>query len=265
MTAYINNFDQVPDSMYMSTPLISIITVTYNAQATLPPTMESVASQTFTDYEHIIVDGASTDQTVSLAVRMSTAQTRITSERDRGIYDAMNRGMGMSQGEYLIFLNAGDTFHSTETLQHIADAIISNDKPGMVYGQTILVGGPDRHVTGERHLKAPTRLTLQSFANGMLVCHQAMTVLKRIASPYDLRYRFSADYDWSIRCLQHSRHNIYLDETVIDYLDEGTTTRNHKASLKERFRIMCYYYGTVPTVLRHFKFAARNLKRKITK
>ena len=246
----------------MSTPLISIITVTYNAQSTLSPTMKSVASQSFTDYEHLIVDGASNDKTLSLAVDLATERTRITSERDQGIYDAMNRGMGLSRGEYLIFLNAGDSFHSSDTLQHIADAINDNNKPGMVYGQTILVG-EDRQVTGERHLKAPSRLTLQSFADGMLVCHQAMTVLKRITSPYDLQYRFSSDYDWSIRCLQHSRHNVYIDETIIDYLDEGVTTRNHKASLKERFKIMCHYYGTIPTIARHFKFAARDLKRKI--
>ena len=94
--------------------------------------------------------------------------------------------MGLSRGEYLIFLNAGDSFHSSDTLQHIADAITDNNKPGMVYGQTILVD-KDRQVTGERHLKAPSILTLQSFADGMLVCHQAMIVLKRITSPYDLQ------------------------------------------------------------------------------
>ncbi len=249
----------------MTPPLISIITVTYNARDTLKPTMKSVARQTFTEYEHIIVDGASTDDTLTIAVEEATERTRITSERDHGIYDAMNRGMGLSQGEYLIFLNAGDSFHTDNTLRHIADAIAANSKPGIVYGQTILVGGDDRHVTGMRHLKAPDRLTLQSFADGMLVCHQAMTVLKRIAGPYDLRYRFSADFDWSIRCLQHSRNNVYIDETVIDYLDEGTTTRNHKSSLIERFRIMCRYYGTAPTIARHFKFAARDIRRKIKK
>ncbi|MDE7152683.1 MAG: hypothetical protein K2O27_10550, partial [Candidatus Amulumruptor sp.] len=81
---------------------------------------------------------------------------------------------------------------------------------------------------------------------------------------YDLRYRFSADYEWGLRCLQHSRRNVYLGpEPVIDYLAEGITTKNEFRSLRERFRIMCYYYGIVPTVARHLRFAARGLVRKI--
>jgi len=249
----------------MASPLISIITVTYNAADTLPPTLRSVAGQTYTDYEHLIVDGASTDETLSIVADGATERTRTVSERDKGIYDAMNRGMNLALGTYLIFLNAGDSFHSDDTLQHIADAIKKHDMPGMVYGQTILVGGEDRHKTGDRHLEAPRELNVWSFSDGMLVCHQAMTVLKRIAGPYDLRYRLSADYDWAIRCLQQSQRNVYLDEVVIDYLDEGMTTRNHKASLMERFRIMCRYYGTWATIARHFKFAVRHFRRKIIK
>ena len=99
----------------------------------------------------------------------------------------------------------------------------------------------------------------------MLVCHQSFVALRRIASPYNLKYRFSADYDWCIGCLQHSRHNVGLIDTVFtDYLDEGATTRNRRASLIERFRIMCFYYGTLPTVLRHFGFAFRALARHLT-
>lgn len=238
--------------------LFSIITVTYNAAEVITPTMESVKGQTCDDYEHLIIDGASTDDTVERATSLATVGTHISSEPDLGIYDAMNRGMGLAQGQYLIFLNAGDTFHSTETLQHIATAIHNNDYPGIVYGQTMIVAGADRHVVGKRHLTAPRKLTLDSFKNGMLVCHQSMAVLRRIATSYDLKYRFSADYEWVIKCLQHSRHNIYLDEVISDYLQEGMTTRNHRKSLIERYKIMCKYYGTVATTLRHFKFLLRN-------
>lgn len=239
--------------------LFSIITVTYNAANTIAPTMESVKQQTCTDYEHLIIDGASTDDTLKQAQAMLTERTHINSEPDLGIYDAMNRGMGMAQGDYLIFLNAGDTFHSQETLQHIAKAIRDNDYPGIVYGQTMIVAGQDRHAVGMRHLTAPEQLTLDSFKNGMLVCHQSMAVLKRIATSYDLSYRFSADYEWVIKCLQHSRHNVYLDETISDYLQEGMTTRNHRQSLIERYKIMCKYYGTLSTTMRHVKFLLRSI------
>ena len=86
--------------------------------------------------------------------------------------------------------------------------------------------------------------------------------LRRIAEPYDLRWRFSADYEWCIRVLQHSRRNVLLPEVIADYLNEGTTTRNWRRSLAERFRIMCYYYGFWPTALRHIKFLGRYLRRK---
>lgn len=245
----------------MQHPLFSIITVTYNAAATLPVTLESVKAQDYTRYECIVVDGASTDDTVALARGSGVAGLRVVSEPDRGIYDAMNRGLDMACGDYVIFLNAGDALHSPATLGHYAQAIEANGYPGIVYGQTQLVDS-HRCRLGERHLRAPETLTLRSFAEGMVVCHQAMAVLKRITSEYDLKYRYSADYEWVIRCLQHSRHNVYLPETVADYLSEGVTTANRRASLRERFRIMAYYYGWWPTVLRHLRFIPRYFAHK---
>lgn len=248
--------NETPDS-----PLLSIITVTYNAAATLPRTLSSVKSQTFTDYRHLIIDGQSNDGTLELARKSGNDRLEIHSGKDNGIYDAMNKGLSMATGKYVVFLNAGDSFHSPDTLRKIATAIKENDCPGIVYGQTDIVD-IEGHRLGERHLRAPRELTLDSFKDGMVVCHQAFVVLRRITSPYDLKYRFSADYEWCIRCLQHSRHNIYIDDVLIDYLNEGTTTRNHRRSLRERFKIMCYYYGMLPTIARHLSFIPRYLRRR---
>lgn len=242
-------------------PLFSIITVCFNAEHTIAPTLASVAEQTFTDFEYIVKDGGSTDSTVRLATEAGIAQARIISERDRGIYDAMNSAMSVARGEYLIFLNAGDSFASPRTLQLMADAISANGRPGIVYGHTMAVDA-DRHILGPRHLQAPRQLTLQSFASGMLVCHQAMAVLAKIADRYDTRFRYSADYLWAIHCLQHSRCNVMVEqEPLIHYLSEGTTTRHRYSSLLERFRIMCRYYGTLPTLWRHITFVWRSLRR----
>lgn len=242
-------------------PLFSIITVTYNAAETLPATLASVKEQSCKLYEYIVMDGVSKDNTVQLATDANIPNARIISSPDKGLYDAMNKAIDVATGEYLIFLNAGDAFHSPDTLQKIADVIMNHDFPGIVYGQTQLVNA-NRQRIGDRHLTAPEELTLKSFAEGMLVCHQAFIALRRIVGHYDLRYRFSADYEWCIRCLQHSRNNVYIPHTIIDYLSEGLTTANRKASLKERFKIMCYYYGTIPTVLRHLKFIPRFLKQR---
>lgn len=106
----------------MGRPLFSIITITFNAAGTLPATLKSVERQTFTDYEYLIVDGASTDGTVAIA-QHSAAVSSVTSEPDKGLYDAMNKGLRKARGCYLVFLNAGDAFHEPDTLQKIADSI----------------------------------------------------------------------------------------------------------------------------------------------
>nr|MBD5376466.1 glycosyltransferase [Bacteroides sp.] len=242
-------------------PMFSIITVTFNAASTLPATLKSVKEQTCTDFEYIVIDGKSSDSTVELVRQAAIPHSKIVSEPDNGLYDAMNKGLGMAHGNYLIFLNAGDRFHSPDTLQQYHDAIMANDYPGVVYGQTQIVDGEGRRL-GDRHLRAPEKLTLKSFRNGMLVCHQAFCANAKVVSTYDTSYRFSSDYDWCVRCLMHSRHNVYIDDIVIDYLSEGVTTANHRASLIERFRIMSHYYGLVPTMIRHIGFLVRNIFRK---
>lgn len=238
------------------TPLFTIITVTYNAQSTLPPTLKSVAEQSCRLFEYIIMDGASSDKTLKIAIDAAIPEARVYSSPDKGIYDAMNKAMQIAKGDYLIFLNAGDSFHTADTLELIAGAIIDADYPGIAYGQTDLVDS-SRKFIAPRHLTAPETLTLKSFAEGMTVCHQAFIVNRKLAQLYNLKYRYSADYDWCIRCLQRSRRNCYIPEVLIDYLVEGETTRHRRASLWERFRIMSYYYGFFPTLIRHIGFIPR--------
>lgn len=242
-------------------PLISIITVTYNAADTIPTTIASVDRQTFSDYEHLIIDGKSSDSTLDVISNCPSDKRKVLSERDNGIYDAMNKGISIAKGKYLIFLNSGDRFHSSRTLEQIGDTILKNGFPGVIYGQTDIVDNEGNYIAA-RHLTAPENLTYKSFAGGMVVCHQAFIALARLAPLYNLKYRYSADFDWCIQCLQHSRKNVLIPDTLIDYLQEGVTTRNHRASLKERFRIMSHYYGFLPTLARHLSFIPRYLKRK---
>lgn len=237
-------------------PLFSIITVTYNAATTLPATLKSVNEQSCRLFEYIVMDGVSNDRTLKLAIDAGIPEAKIFSSPDKGIYDAMNKAMDIAKGDYLIFLNAGDAFHSPDTLQRLADVIMRNDYPGIVYGQTDLVDNERRYIA-PRHLSAPEVLTFDSFKEGMMVCHQAFVVYRKISRHYDLRYRFSADYDWCIECLKRSKRNVYIPDVLIDYLLEGTTTANRRKSLIERFKIMCHHYGTVPTIVRHFGFISR--------
>lgn len=242
-------------------PLISVITITFNAAGTLPVTMESVAEQTFRDFEHIVVDGASTDDTIMHARRMGTPRLRILSEPDEGLYDAMNKGLKIARGRYVLFLNAGDRFHDADSLKAYADAI-SEKNPDIIYGETDIVDIEGKRI-GPRHLSVPEILTFDSFSKGMLICHQAFMVRKDIAVLYDTDYRFSADYDWCIRCIQASRagDRVNLHRVTIDYLADGLTDKNKMASLVERFKIMAAHYGSAKAVAAHLSFIPRAIKR----
>lgn len=246
--------------MNIKKPLFSIITVTYNASKELERTIKSISEQNFHDYEWIVVDGASKDNTLEIVEASGIEPRRVYSEPDSGLYDAMNKGIGYANGEYLIFLNAGDAFYNHDTLHVIADTA-KRTHADVVYGQTQIVDA-DGKVIGMRHLTAPSVLKFSSFKRGMVVCHQAFVARKRIAQPYDLKYRFSSDFEWCLRCLKQSKRNAYTGGTLISFLDGGTTTQNHRASLGERFRIMCRYYGPITTVIRHIGFIPRYLARQ---
>lgn len=243
-------------------PKFSLITVTYNAGAVLEDTIQSIITQTYKNVEYILIDGASTDNTMRIVERYRDHIHTVVSEPDQGLYDAMNKGLSLATGDYVCFLNAGDCLHEDDTLLGMVHSVAASHEtpcpPDVLYGDTALVDS-EGHFLRMRRLTPPEHLTWKSFRHGMLVCHQAFFARRAIAPHYDLRYRFSADFDWCIRVMKQARylHNTHL--TLVDYLDEGLTTRNHRASLIERFHIMCRHYGTVPTVMRHLWFALRTL------
>lgn len=237
-------------------PRFSIITVTYNAGKVLEDTIQSIVTQTYKNIEYIIVDGASTDDTLQIIDKYREHIHTVVCEPDKGLYDAMNKAMRLATGDYLCFLNAGDSLHEDDTLQLMVHSIRGNELPDILYGETAIVD-ENGHFLRMRRLSAPEHLTWKSFRQGMLVCHQAFFVRHTLLEPYDLHYRFSADFDWCIRMMRkaHTLHHTRL--TIVDYLDEGMTTRNRKASLKERFRIMAKHYGLFSTLAYHAWFVIR--------
>lgn len=257
----------------------SIITITYNAEAFLPRTVESVLSQHYRDIEHIIIDGASTDSTLSVAQdymqRSYAAQNghevRIVSEPDNGLYDAMNKGLRQASGDYICFLNAGDFFPNANVLDTIVSRSLTGKSrqqlPAVIYGDTDIVDN-DGNFLRHRRLVPPRNLTWRSFRKGMLVCHQAFYARLDIARtvPYDTRYRYSADVDWCIRVMKEAERMgaglAYVDSVVVNYTQEGQTTKHHRDSLKERYRVMQCHYGAFTTALMHAWFAVRAVVKK---
>ena len=256
----------------------SIITCTYNASEVLQRTLDSVMSQTWGQIEHIIVDGASKDSTMAMAEayrrRSAEEETEhdiiIKSEPDRGLYDAMNKGLQLATGDYVVFLNAGDVLPTDETLENISNDVNERSDgrlPAVLYGDTNIVDN-NGELLRPRRLVPPDDLSWRSFRHGMLVCHQAFYVRTDIAKaePYNLKYRFSADVDWCIRVRKRAEKEglplLRLPEVVVNYLDGGMTNKNHRASLIERFNVMSHHYGLMSTILMHIWFVARAVLKK---
>lgn len=267
----------------------SVITITFNAEACLQRTLDSVLKQSYPYIEHLIVDGASKDNTVAIAeayAAKSPHKVIISSEPDRGLYDAMNKGLQRATGDYIIYMNAGDSFPNPDTLAHVANSALDSTKPlaisqqplasvkdrtypAVLYGDTNWTDNDGNYI-GKRNHSAPAKLSWRSFKHGMLVCHQAFYARLDIARrfPYDLKYRHSADIDWCIRIMKEAEAQnlplVNVNEVIANYQREGQTTANHKASLKERYHIMCKHYGTTPTILMHLWFVIRGIIRKLT-
>lgn len=250
---------------------ITYVTITYNAAAVLQRTLDSVLAQDYPDILHLIIDGASTDATMQLVddyiVRSNAADNghsiQVTSEPDKGIYDAMNKGLRSITGDYVCFLNAGDFLPASDTVSRIVEKV-GDQSPAVLYGDTDIVDGEGRFLH-HRRLAPPEHLSWKSFRQGMLVCHQAFYARTdfAIATPYDLRYRYSADVDWCIRVMKAAaKENVpllNLKMVVANYTEEGQTTLHHRDSLWERYHVMERHYGRLQTFLLHLWFALRSV------
>ena len=235
--------------------MISIITITYNAARWLERTMLSVLAQTCKDYEYIIVDGKSTDGTIAIVKRLEPQfEGRLSwrSEPDKGLYDAMNKGIARAKGDFLWFVNAGDEIYEPDTLAHIVAATTADTD--IIYGKACIVNAKGIKVS-EHHKATPPDLQRKHFLNGLVVSHQAILVRRSIAEEYNTKYRICADYDWCIRAVSESRKNVYLDEYVCKFLTEGLSSKQRKRAWKERFHIMREHFGLCQTLWRHLLFA----------
>lgn len=246
-------------------PKFTIITITYNASQWIEQTILNILSQSYTNIEYIIIDGGSKDGTVDLIKQYSSGITYWSSEPDKGIYDAMNKGLLKATGDYVWFINAGDTLCNSDIVQHVVSLISKKSVlPDIIYGETNIID-ENGNSLGMRRLKAPKKLTWKSFRMGMLVCHQSFITKRSIAPLYDLTYRYSADFDWCIRCMKDSSRIYNTGITLSNFMDGGVSTSQRKISLKERYDIMCRYYGKISTSLLHIWFAIRFYTAKYLK
>ncbi len=238
-------------------PKISVITVVFNGKDTLEKTIASVAAQTYSNVEYIVVDGGSNDGTVELIKKFGDVITTWISGPDGGIYDAMNKGIGLATGEYLWFINSGDEIYDAHTLERIFN-IHNLPFYDIYYGDTVMIDAEGNEIGGRR-LKPPANLTWKDLRNGMLVSHQSIIVAKKIAPLYNTKYKFSADFEWVLVSLKRADRVINTHQILSRFLEGGITYQNIPEGLKERFSIMTKYFGFVPTLLNHIVIGSRFL------
>jgi glycosyltransferase involved in cell wall biosynthesis len=236
-------------------PLVSIITVVYNGVETLECTIQSIINQTYKNIEYIIVDGVSNDGTQDLIKQYESGISKWISEPDNGLYDAMNKGMKIATGDYFWFINSGDEIASPDILQKVFE---KQDNADIYYGETVMID-KNSQVIGNRRLTPPKNLTWKDLRNGMLVSHQSIIVSRKVAGEYDTKYRFSADFEWTLVSLKKSNKTVNTHLILTKFLDGGLTKKNILPGLGERFKIMCNYFGFFQTVIYHIPIGFRFL------
>jgi len=208
----------------------SIVTVTYNCKSILEKTINSVVDQSYKDYEYIIVDGFSTDGTVDI-IKARNVVSIWVSEKDRGIYDAMNKGISMAKGDYVILLNSGDNFSDNSVLQRVANFIEQNQDVDIVYGDILVESkkGLVVKVADEPCNK-----------HRMYFCHQSAFVKTEISKEnlYAINFKMSADFDFFKGCFLKSKKFMHMNIVVAVYDKNGISNTQRVSGLKENIRVI---------------------------
>lgn len=229
-----------------ATPLISVVSITLNDRSGLRRTIESLQSQTDApSYEHIVVDGGS-DYVVDgyLAELGSTA--RLHQGKDAGLYDAMNRGTELARGDYLLYLNSGDTLAAPGVLAEVG-SVLSAVRPDFLYGDSLerQLDGDDVLKVAHSHHSAPKR---------MFTHHQSMIFSRKLVSEaglrYDLAYTIAADYDFVLRFLDLASKIARFPKVIANFSAGGVSQVKHHAGRREQFVVRRRHFGSIGFAVR---------------
>ena len=244
---------------------LSIITITYNAEQYLERTIQSILNQSNQNFEYLIIDGKSKDGTLQIAEKYKNRVNQLICEPDKGLYDAMNKGLKNASGDFVWFMNAGDEINDSQAVEKIYKAI--SNKIDILYGDTYFVDNAG-NIQGLRSEITPHRLPKdlkwQDMKLGMLVCHQAFIARKSIAPLY-MENNLSADVDWEIACLKKATEVKYLDFVVAKYLIGGISNKQLKRSLIDRYEVLKKHFGLVGAFSAHVKILFRGAKLIVKK
>ena len=251
---------------------LSIVTVTYNAEAFLERTLRSFQECLADDpalkneVEYLVIDGASTDSTLTIAQKYAGIIDHTISEKDAGLYDAMNKGLARATGAYLWFLNAGDEIHDPKTLARLLGSIQEN-RPDVLYSDALIVNNAGLPLGLRSELmphKLPKNIVWRDFTYGMKICHQAFVAKKSICPFYDTT-NLSADLDWEIVCLKRAQKTVFLDFILCKYLTGGLSAKRRWRSLADRYLVLKTHFGLLRNLLNHLWIVVRAVLHQTAK
>ena len=241
------------------TPKFSIITVTYNAAASIEGTVQSVISQKFKNFEYVIIDGDSNDNTKEILSDYKNHIECLISEKDQGLYHAMNKGIRASNGEFLLFLNAGDRFLNDSVLSEIDSAI--SPKTRIVSADFINIKEEGDY--NGQYIKTKA-CTITNLRKDFAACHQTVFIHRSVVTEYDLNYKILADYKWvvqaSLKCKLESI--VHFKKAIVYYLDGGLSAQYAKQNLLERIRLHQEIFGPIQ-ILKNIPNYLRRLLREL--
>jgi len=232
-------------------PLFSIITVCYNAASLLEGTILSVVRQTVHNFEYIIIDGGSADGTLDIVDKFKDHVNTFISEKDHGIYDAMNKGLKVAKGEFVWFLNAGDQLYDNTILEKMQELDLSD--VDVVYGEVMLVDDKRNHIGTRSEITVhhlPTQLQLSDMKRGMIVCHQAFVPRRDWCEPF-IDDNLSADIDWVIKILAKKPRVLNSGLILAEYLMGGVSKQKWFKSLRDRWDILRNHFGFSSALVQH--------------
>lgn len=246
--------------MNQSLPKVSIITICYNAAETIEKTIKSVIAQDYPNIEYVVIDGQSKDDTLAIVRQYQEHVALLVSEPDKGIYDAMNKGMAKASGDYIWYMHADDQIYAPNTLSQIMQNHKGED---FIYGKALLIDeeGNERSLESRKPHPNDQNLTWKTMKNGMAISHQSMLVKRSISPNYDLGYRYVADFDWLIRVLKKAKSVRDTGVYWCRFAEGGISTQNRFDSLKERFVILRKHFGLIPTLWQHVLIVIKAIQR----
>lgn len=216
-----------------SSPYFSILTVARNAEHTIRDTLAGIHNQTFKDFEFIVIDGASTDRTLRILRTNEDLISHLISEKDEGLYFAMNKGLQLCRGKYIGIINADD-FYEPDALEKVHSVTSISDRPTIVYSPMKVIGSESIVDISHEEL------------NQRMIPHPSCFVpmeFYRSFGYFDTGLKVAADYELMLRFWSENVPFIKISEPIVNYREGGFSNRNTRTSILETLQIQDRYFG----------------------